>query len=208
MSLEFRLFTSNFAAALLSGEWALTPALARARLAAPKRARWVKPLVERVFAVFPTLPPSKRLLAFLNADTAFANLLPTIDSIPQRFFSMPKRMEPSVVPLLGDRPELPTLAALGEWLKLTPAQLDWYADRRGLNTIPRADRFRLYRCRWLPKAGPNPARKFRLLEVPLSGLMRVQRTITRELLNLIPPHDAAHGFRPGRSILTNARPGC
>ncbi len=208
MFIALRLFTSNFAAAMLSGEWALKPALARARQAAPKRARWVKPLVERVLVAFPALPPSKRLQAFLNADPAFANLLPTIDLIPQRYFGLPKRMEPSVVPLLGDRPELPTLAALGEWLKLTPAQLDWYADRRGLNTIPRADRFRLYRSRWLPKAGPNPARKFRLLEVPLSGLMRVQRTITRELLNRIPPHDAAHGFRPGRSILTNARPHC
>ena len=137
MSFVLRLFASNFAAALLGGEWALKPTLARARLAAPKRARWVKPLVERVFAAFPVLPPSKRLQALLNADTAFAELLPTIDPTPQRYFSLPKRMEPSVVPLLGGQPELPTLAALGEWLTLTPAQLDWYADRRGLNRYAR-----------------------------------------------------------------------
>ncbi len=201
-------FTTNFAAALLSAEWIQASALKRARFAAPKFSRWVKPLVARVFANFPELPTPRTLIAFLNADAVLSEIIRTTRPKPQNYFFLPERMEASTFPLLGERPELPTLASLAEWLKLTPSQLDWYADRRGLNSIPKAERFRLYRYQWLAKPGPNPTKKFRLLEVPLDGLKRVQRKINRELLNLIPPHPAAHGFRAGHSILTNAQPHC
>ena len=201
-------FTTNFAAALLSGEWIQSTVLKRARFASPKHSRWVKPLVARIIASFPELPTPRPLLAFLNADDTLSEIILITRPKPQKYFFLPERMEPSTVPLLGERPGLPTLSSLAAWLKLTPSQLDWYADRRGLNSIPRAERSRLYRYRWLAKPGPNPIKKFRLLEVPLDGLMRVQRKINRELLNLIPPHAAAHGFRAKHSILTNAQPHC
>ncbi len=46
--------------------------------------------------------------------------------------------------------------------------------------------------------------KFRLLEIPKPRLKRSQRWILDEILARLPVHDAAHGFVPGRSIVTNA----
>jgi hypothetical protein len=39
-----------------------------------------------------------------------------------------------------------------------------------------------------------------LLEIPKADTKSIQRRILREILNFIPPHKAAHGFRPGRSV--------
>lgn len=46
----------------------------------------------------------------------------------------------------------------------------------------------------------------RTLQVPSPELMAVQRTLLRKVLGRLQPHDAVHGFRPGRSIVTNAKP--
>ena len=53
-------------------------------------------------------------------------------------------------------------------------------------------------------ADPPRLVKYRLLEIPKPRLKRSQRWILDEILALLPVHDAAHGFVPGRSILTNA----
>ena len=45
----------------------------------------------------------------------------------------------------------------------------------------------------------------RLLEMPKRLLKEVQRRVLREILDLIPPHPDAHGFRRGHSAVTNAR---
>ena len=51
---------------------------------------------------------------------------------------------------------------------------------------------------------PHRPVKYRLLEIPKPRLKRSQRWILDEILALLPVHDAAHGFVPGRSIVTNA----
>ncbi len=51
---------------------------------------------------------------------------------------------------------------------------------------------------------PHRYAKYRLLEIPKPRLKRSQRWILDEILALLPVHDAAHGFVPGRSIVTNA----
>lgn len=45
----------------------------------------------------------------------------------------------------------------------------------------------------------------RVLHVPSDSLKKVQRKILRGLLGKLKPHDAVHGFREGRSIVTNAK---
>lgn len=45
----------------------------------------------------------------------------------------------------------------------------------------------------------------RLLRVPKPETRRTQDWILREILSRVPVNPCAHGFRPGRSILTNAR---
>jgi hypothetical protein len=42
--------------------------------------------------------------------------------------------------------------------------------------------------------------------VPKRRLKEIQRVVLRDILNHIPPHDAAHGFRPGHSIRTFVEP--
>jgi RNA-directed DNA polymerase len=62
-----------------------------------------------------------------------------------------------------------------------------------------------------PSPPAPPAAKpsgFRLLEIPKVRLKRIQRTILCDILSHVPPHPAAHAFRPGRSILANAAPHC
>jgi RNA-directed DNA polymerase len=46
----------------------------------------------------------------------------------------------------------------------------------------------------------------RTIEEPEAQLKRVQRLILRRLLKRLRSHPAAHGFEPGRSIVTNALP--
>jgi hypothetical protein len=53
-------------------------------------------------------------------------------------------------------------------------------------------------------AGPG----HRLLEIPKPRLKRAQRKVLDEILSRVPPHPAAHAFRAGRSVLTNAAPHC
>ena len=63
------------------------------------------------------------------------------------------------------------------------------------------ERLRNYRYRWIPREGGTP----RLLECPKPLLKETQRQVLRGILDVIPPHPDAHGFRRGHSPLTNAR---
>ena len=208
MPITLHQFATNLAAALLSDEWSLPALVRRGRRTLTSKPRWLKPLVERAFAHFPTSPRDDHLTRFVEADeqcrTAFAR---TKYDFKERF-TLPIRMWPPTVTLLASPPSLVTVAELAAWLGLTPERLDWYADVRGINTRQRIERLRHYSCRWVPKPGPNPAMKHRLIEAPKPGLKWVQRRILEHVLNLIPPHDAAHGFRTARNVVTNAAPHC
>src|SRR6202041_2519402 len=46
----------------------------------------------------------------------------------------------------------------------------------------------------------------RLIEAPKSQLKGLQRQILARILDKIPPHSAAHGFIPGRSVKTFTAP--
>lgn len=57
---------------------------------------------------------------------------------------------------------------------------------------------------YIEKRIPKNRSGFRVLMAPKPKLKAVQRWILTEILEKIEPHPAAHGFRKGRSILTNA----
>ena len=75
------------------------------------------------------------------------------------------------------------------------------ADRRGISRSSPDQRARHYRYAWIPK----PSGGHRLVEAPKWRLRTAQRRILDGILNHIPPHDAAHGFREGRSVVTFAQ---
>ncbi|MCC7508092.1 MAG: RNA-directed DNA polymerase [Planctomycetes bacterium] len=54
------------------------------------------------------------------------------------------------------------------------------------------------------KAIDKPSGGKRLLMVPLPKLKAVQRALVEKLVNKLPVHEAAHGFRKGRDVLTGA----
>jgi hypothetical protein len=99
-------------------------------------------------------------------------------------------------------PALATPAELADWLDLGLAELDWFADCHGREAQTPAGPLRHYTYRWLVKRSG----KLRLLEAPKQRLKAVQRRLLHEVLDRVPPHDAAHGYRRGRSVASYAAP--
>lgn len=89
---------------------------------------------------------------------------------------------------------------LAELLELSLGQLAWLADVRGLERTVPAERLRNYRYRWTPRRSGLP----RLIEAPKARLKEIQRRVLHEVLDRVPVHPAAHGFAPGRSVVTHA----
>ncbi|GAA3573092.1 hypothetical protein GCM10022222_66720 [Amycolatopsis ultiminotia] len=86
-------------------------------------------------------------------------------------------------------------------LDLTPAELSWFADARGWNRRA-PGRLRHYSYRWVPTASGG----VRLIERPKPRLAELQRRVRRHVLDALPVHEAAHGFRRERSVHTCAQP--
>ena len=94
--------------------------------------------------------------------------------------------------------QLPTLTTpdmLAEWLALPSGQLARFSDCLGLSArtdTPFAPHYRHH-------LRPKPDGTLRLLEEPKPVLKHLQRRILRDMLNHVPPHEAAFGFCPGRN---------
>ncbi len=115
---------------------------------------------------------------------------------PQR----PIHWQPSAAPAPAAKfdftPPVLSLAELAVHLELSEGELDWLRARYRGHTH--------YRPRLIPRADG----RVRLLEIPKARLKQVQRRILHALLpsSACSPH--AHGFVPGRSVLTHARQHC
>ena len=96
-------------------------------------------------------------------------------------------------------PRLHTPAALADWLGVPLGRLFWLTGRTRRHT-PRNGSH--YVASWVGKRSGG----HRLIESPKPSLRAVQDRILTGILNLVPPHASAHGFRGGRSIVTNAGP--
>jgi RNA-directed DNA polymerase len=113
----------------------------------------------------------------------------------------PSGMQPSL-PLSVDVPAVCTTQQLAEWIGVTSLELDWFADLKGYSRNASAEALCHYRYRIL-------AKRFgavRLIESPKPRLKSLQRHVLRRILDRVPPHNAAHGFCAGRSIVTFAAP--
>jgi hypothetical protein len=195
----------NLAGALLNGVWSV-PAMAR-RLAEAlgRKERWFRSLARAAIASFGKEVP--RPTATALAEWIGAGLRHQRGDIryscPHRLFWVMDAMAPARgAPASWNVPAITTPRRLANWLGVELAELDWFAD--GQHRLRRAPEGPLqhYTCRW----HMSRRRNARLLEVPKARLKDIQRRLLHELLERIPPHMAAHGYRKGRSIVTMVAP--
>jgi RNA-directed DNA polymerase len=131
-----------------------------------------------------------------------ATLVQALRPLPAGSMLVPYRpQEPPPRQWRWDVPRWETPVDLARALDLTIGELEWLADPGGWNRRAAAP-LRHYRYRWIPTRSGG----IRLLEAPKPRLAELQRRITRHVLDRIPVHDAAHGFRAGRSVFTCAAP--
>lgn len=205
-------FVRNIAAGLFASEWTGAALRTSMQRATGRKFSWAGGLVKRLLAAQPQRPEFVALLAFLEQDDAFATALLNMARSRKADDRFPRR---TIFPVPGEPlPHRPTWSAnLPQWtteqecataLGVTLPQLLWLADPTGRNPTQRDEQLRTYRVRWVPK----PRGGSRLLEIPTPLLRRTQRKLLDQLLNRVALHPAAHGFRPGRSAITNATEHC
>jgi hypothetical protein len=188
------LFFWSFASALLEGAWDLGALTERGRAFLGEPAPWLTDLAGRVLTEFPVpeqRPDVEALARLIQRDAG-------VRAAREQVFRTAPRMGAAPWPV----PVLPSPGALTDWLNLAPAELDWFADCQGREARLPAGPLRHYAYRWVAKRGGRA----RLIEMPKARLKAVQRRVLRDILDRIPPHEAAHGFRSGRSVLTYAAP--
>ena len=167
-------------------------------------------LLERLREAFPTDPPwldrlVDQLYAYEDPESLgdVVSLLPELPAFAAAVRERP--LERGAVPEMAESPwPVPALATVKElavWLGVDVDALVALADRRGISRTARDPRARHYRYTWVAKRGGH-----RLLEAPKPRLRETQRNVLDGIVAQIPPHDAAHGFRAGRSIMTSAVP--
>lgn len=195
----------RLAAAFLAGPWDFDQLVARGAAALERRPRWLRPLVRRLMAACEANPPQRlaRLAALIDADGAFQRACDReeIRIAPVLWDTRPE-MQP-VQPAADWRlPDLVTPRALADWLGVGVGELEWFADWQGREARTPSEPLRHYRYRWAAKRRGSA----RLIETPKPRLKAIQRRLLRGILDVVPPHDAAHGFRSARSIRSFSAP--
>jgi RNA-directed DNA polymerase len=185
------------AAGFLAGEWTQAGMVASGSTVLGRRARWLPPLVRQTLALYPRAPVDRprELAANLASRPAAAKALRAVPVV-----------RPVVATqMLANRWRLPVLddlADVSSFLGVSAADLDWFADPRHLARS--ASDVPLQHYRVSHRVAPSGA--IRVLEAPKPRLKAVQRRLLHEVAALIPPHDAARGFRPGGSVRSYAAP--
>ena len=168
--------------------------------------RWIRPLAARYTQSFPgiAVPRRREVIKFLRSDPG---LLEAVRKHRRPFpvahwitGSQPMRPVPGAA--AWPIPPLTTVAALAEWMEVTPSELQWFADLKGLGCKQPLPKLEHYHYRALVKRTGS----IRLIEAPKPRLKEMQRRILHDILDRIPAHPAVHGFVKGRSIQTFAAP--
>lgn len=203
MTTKIKLAASRLADAFVAGPFNEQALIDRASPLVSGRKQWLKSLIRRTVTRFGTVRPRKReLCAFLLLDRwllrAAGNPSISISSARPQTQLLPPAPQFTGISV----PPWNTVADLAAWLGVAPNELNWFADRRHLERITADGPLRHYRYHWISKRDG----RCRLIEAPKPRLAAIQRRLLRELLELVPAHDAAHGFRRGRSVRTYTAP--
>ena len=154
-----------------------------------RKARWLASLVRMLSLEFceTPRPTVRRICERIRAHEGFVNAW--MDGRGRISIGQvaPQKAPATGAPRTWEIPEITTLGDLADTLRLHPDDLGWLISRNAEH----------YRHRWQvkPKSG-----RFRLIESPKVLLKFAQREVLRKILQAIPPHEAARGFRPGCSV--------
>jgi hypothetical protein len=172
--------------------------LSRVRDAMGTERPWMRTLVRAARSHYAAAPAAALgdLARWLSTHDAFGDAV--ADRRPVVHYATPA---PEMAESPWHVPPLATTRELATWIGIDRDVLEVLADRRGISRSSKHQQARHYRYAWIPKTLGG----HRLVEAPKWRLRTAQRRILDGILNHIPPHDAAHGFRPGRSVITFAQ---
>jgi retron-type reverse transcriptase len=190
----------ELADAFLDGRWRAEDLAERAAGRLDRWPAWLDRLAFAAAAIDRTAPVGRRgeLVVLIDAFLRDRAAEPPGTDPPLIL----RRVAPTPGTPVHDWPTAPigSVAELAERLELSAGQLAWLADIRSLERTVEQERLRNYRYRWVARRSGLS----RLLEAPKARLKEIQRWLLHEILDQVPPHDAAHGFTRGRSVLTHA----
>lgn len=181
------------AAAIAAGpmdDWQAMRARAKPLVGDLRKARWLTSLVRKLSDEFGNGPrPPERQIADRVRDYA-----PFVRAwTAGRGRVTPAPVEPVMAPASG-APRNWTIPAI-----TTPGDLAMtlriHSDDLGWLTAHGQTEHYLHRWRTKAKSG-----RYRLIEIPKPLLKLAQRRVLRAILDAIPPHEAAQGFRRGSSV--------
>ena len=194
---------TRLALALLSGPFDEAGLLQRCRPLIQGKIKWLDRIINRIVARFgPDRPRRYDLVQFLLNDKGFRKAADAEDfgidvGGETTLFVTGAILSPSTSLVRWN-----TTADLRDWLGVDEGHFDWLADRKHLQQHANAERLQHYRYTWIRKRHG----RCRLIESPKQRVKEIQQTLLRDVFEQIPLHDAAHGFRKGRSVTTHASP--
>lgn len=185
------------AAAFLAGAWTESALVRRGAEALEPRPRWLRRVARETLALYHRPPLDRpRELSDVIAALIGGPTAPGVSRV-RRQFVVPTRMaERRRWPV----PPFDGVQDLADWLELDVGHLLWLADTRSLERRAPDEKLRNYVTGVLERRAGPP----RVIEKPKRGLKTAQRRVLHGILDLIPVHDAAHGFVRGRSARTHA----
>lgn len=185
------------AAGFLAGEWTQPGLLASGRSVLGRRPPWLAPLVRQVLELYPRAPGDR--------PRELATHIAALPAVATAVHVGPLARPVAATQMLSNRWRLPVLEGLddvADFFAVDPGELEWFSDPRRLARSTSEVPLQHYRV----SHRPAPSGAVRVLEAPKPRLKAIQRRLLDEVASLIPPHDAARGFRPGGSVRSYAAP--
>src|SRR4051794_8747400 len=185
------------ASGFLAGEWTREGLLQSGTSVLGQARTWLAPLVRQVLELYPRAPHDRpRELALLIASRPAAR---------KAAQARPVRHPVASTRMVANRwrlPPLDDLDDLASFVGLGSSELGWFSDPRHLART--TTEVRLQHYRFSHRVAPSGA--IRVLEAPKRRLKVLQRLLLDDVVSLVPPHDAARGFRPGGSVRSYGAP--
>ena len=195
-----RSLVNVLARSFLAGEPAVEPIVARSARTLGRPWRWLRPLARRYVAHIAgrVRPRHRDVVEFLRQDPGLERARSNHRLSVAVWLAEPQRMQPVPVAERWEVPAIESAGALADWLHIPLTELLWFADLKQLAYKRSLEQLGHYHYRILSKKSGH----IRLIEAPKTRLKELQRQILGEIVEKIPPHPAAHGFRKGHSIKT------